>query len=339
MTAREQADQALEEVASILSSEKKVLVTTHIKPDGDALGCLIAVHRAMLQAGADSIMYLAGDSAIAPEFAFLSTLEEVRYRDTPEDASSRTLIAVDCGNAERIGNDGLVEAAPRIINIDHHGDNSRFGDVNLVVAGASSAAEIIYNIFRKMGTEITPEIAEALYTGILMDSGRFQYGSSTPSTLRVAADLISRGVDHTEVFRHLYESVPLAKAKLACRMMDSLTIACGGRLAISILEIDDFEAVGAGAELTDGLVNDLRELEGVQVAALIYARPPNGESSESYYRVSLRSSSTTVNMQRIASERGGGGHEQAAGFSSSGESARELVLFLTERVEAIFAGL
>lgn len=325
-------DRALEAIASALLKEKKVLVTTHTKPDGDGLGCLIALHRAMEQAGADSIMFMSGDSAIAPEFGFLSALEEASCREAPGDASERVLIAVDCGNAERIGNDELIAAVPLIINIDHHGDNSRFGEVNLVVPSASSTAEILYFLFKKMDIEITAEIAEALYTGILMDSGRFQYGSTTPSTLRVAADLMSRGIDHTEIFRNLYESVPLAKARLTCRMIDNLTIACDGRLAIGVLDIRDFEAAGAGVELTDGLVNNLRELEGVQVAALIYERPPNGESEEPYYRVSLRSSSEDVSMQRIAKQKGGGGHKQAAGFSATDESVQELIDFLTERV-------
>ncbi len=235
MAASEPADPALEAVADALLSEKKVLVTTHTKPDGDALGSMIAVHRALEQDGVDSIMYLSGDSTIAPEFQFLAALRDVCYRDAPADAGARTLVAVDCGNAERIGNDALLENAPRVINIDHHGDNSRFGDINLVAAGASSTAEIIYLIFQEMGTQITQEIAEALYTGILMDSGRFQYGSTSPSTLRVAADLMSRGVDHTKIFHCLYESVPVAKARLQCRMLDNLTISCDGRLAIGLL--------------------------------------------------------------------------------------------------------
>lgn len=339
MAASEPVDRALDAVAAALLKEKRVLVTTHMKPDGDALGCMIAIHRAMEQAGADSVMYMAGDSAIAPEFKFLRTLDEARTGEAPEDVSERTMIAVDCGNAERIGNDELVAAVPHIINVDHHGDNSRFGEVNLVIAGASSTAEIIYFIFQKMGIEITPEIAEALYTGILMDSGRFQYASTSPATLRVAADLIARGIDHTEIFRHLYESVPLTKARLACRMMDNLTLACDGRLAIGVLKSSDFEAAGAGVELTDGLVNNLRELEGIQVAALIYQRPPNGESAESYFRVSLRSSSERMSMQRIAKEKGGGGHKQAAGFSAGNESVEELIGFLTERVGAALDAL
>lgn len=330
MVSSDSAEKVLSEVAGTLLNEKKVLITTHIKPDGDALGCLIAMHHAMTAIGADSAMYISGSRVVAPEYDFLGTLDEVLYGAPPEDSPSRTLIAVDCGNAERIGNDELVEQAPRIINIDHHSDNSRFGDLNLVAGSASSTSEIIYFILQKMGVELSEEMAQAIYTGILMDSGRFQYASTTPATLRVAADLISLGVDHTAIFHHVYETVPVAKARLQCRMLDNMVISYNGRLAIGVLEQEDFRAAGAGADLTDGLINHLRELEGVEVAALIYAMSPDEESSEPFYRVSLRSSGEGVNVQSIARAMGGGGHRQAAGFSATGETAAELVRFITE---------
>ncbi len=320
-------------MAEALLKEKKVLLTTHIKPDGDALGCLIALHQAMVQAGADSIMYLSENRPVAPEYGFLRGLEEVHMGSAPGDAVTRTLVAVDCGNAERIGNDELVRQASRIINIDHHSDNPRYGEVNLVVGDASSTAEIIFFIMEKMGTEITPVIAEALYTGILVDSGRFQYASTSPTTFRIAADLLNAGVDHTAIFRQIFESEPLAKARLRCLMINSISFACDGRLAVGLLENEDFRSTGAGIELTDGLINSLRELEGVEVAALIYALPAEEEPGGTPgYRVSLRSSGEAVNVQKIAREMGGGGHPQAAGFTASGETPDELIRFLGEQV-------
>ena len=335
MAAPNPIDKSLRAVADALLKEKKVLLTTHIKPDGDALGCIIALHQAMVQAGADSVMYLAEDRPVAPEYGFLRGLEEVRAGSVPGDAASRTLVAVDCSNAERIGNDELVRQAPRIINIDHHSDNPRYGEINLVIGDASSTAEIIFFIMKNMGTEITPVIAEALYTGILVDSGRFQYASVSPTTFRIAADLLSAGVDHTAIFRQIFESEPLAKARLRCMMIDSIRFACDGRLAIGLLESEDFQSAGAGIELTDGLINSLRELEGIEVAALIYALPTEEEPGGTPgYRVSLRSSSGTANVQRIARKMGGGGHPQAAGFTASGKTPDELVRFLGEQVAA-----
>jgi len=326
-------DKALEATADALLRQKKVIITTHIKPDGDALGCLVAMQGAMTQAGADSIMYLSEQDAIAPEYSFFQGMDDIVRGQAPADAAQRTLVVVDCGNAERIGNEELVRQAPRIINIDHHSDNPHFGEVNLVIGSASSTAEILFFVMKRMGTEITPTIADALYTGILVDSGRFQYASTSPATLRIAADLMAAGVDHTAIYRKVYESEPLAKARLRCRMIENLRLACDGRLAIGVLESEDFNRAGAGLELTDGLINSLRELEGVTVAALIYALPPEeGAGEEPGYRVSLRSSGGAVNVQRIARKKGGGGHPQAAGFTASGESPASLEGFLREEV-------
>jgi phosphoesterase RecJ-like protein len=325
-------DKAIKAVADALLKEKKVLVTTHIKPDGDGLGCLIAVHLALAAAGIDSMMYMADERPIAPEYLFLEALGDVHTGNNPSDAGDRTLVAVDCGNAERIGNDTLIEQAPRIINIDHHGDNSRFGEINLVMSDASSTAEILFFVLKQMGVKITPEIATALYTGILVDSGRFQYASTSAVTFKVAAELITRGVDHTAIFKHVYESEPLAKARLRCRMLENVIIECAGSMAVSVLEQKDFLAVDAGPELTDGLINSLRELEDVEIAALIYSYD-TGDGLEPGYRVSLRSAGERVNVQRIAKAKGGGGHVQAAGFTAPGETPAEIIQFLIEKVE------
>ncbi|MBI5869857.1 MAG: bifunctional oligoribonuclease/PAP phosphatase NrnA [Actinobacteria bacterium] len=332
-------DRTLDSLADALRQEKRVLITCHVKPDGDAIGSLIAMHRAMSGLGADSVMYLADDSPVAPEFRWLPGLSEAVFGTPPTDHASRTLISVDCGSAERIGNEDLVVTASRIINIDHHSDNTRFGKLNLVVAGASSTAEILYFVLRKMGVELTMEIAEALYTGILVDSGRFQYSSATATTFRVAADLISRGVDHTEIFHNVYETVPLAKSRLLCRLLTNMTIACDGSLAIGLLDREDFESAGAGNGLTEGLVDNLRAIEGVRVAALIYARPggsvePGHEDApgKTLYRVSLRSSSEALDVQRIAGAKGGGGHRQAAGYTAEDESSQEIIDYLTASV-------
>ncbi|MHB0866893.1 MAG: DHH family phosphoesterase [Thermoleophilia bacterium] len=325
-------DQDLEAVAAALRQEKKCLLTVHTKPDGDALGSMAAVQLALTQLGADSVMYLAGADPIPAEYLFIETLSAAFRGELPPDAAERTLIALDCGNAERIGNDQLVADTPRIINIDHHGDNSCFGDINLVAGGASSTAEIVYHILQRLDVDITPELATALYTGILVDSGRFQYASTTAVTFQVAADLINRGVDHTAIFHHIYENMPLSKAKLLCRMLSSMVIGCDGKLAVGVLETADFQESGATYDQTDGLVNNLRAIEGVEVGALIYARPGTEPGDDTpHYRVSLRSAADEVDVQRIASLKNGGGHRQASGFSAD-ESPSQIIEFLITEV-------
>ncbi|MBE3067494.1 MAG: bifunctional oligoribonuclease/PAP phosphatase NrnA [Chloroflexi bacterium] len=325
-------DQDLEAVAAALRQEKKCLLTAHTKPDGDALGSMAAMQLALAQLGADSAMYLAGADPIPAEYLFLDTLSAAWRGELPPDSAARTLIALDCGNAERIGNDQLVAAAPKIINIDHHGDNSGFGDINLVAGDASSTAEIVYHILQRLDVEITPQLATALYTGILVDSGRFQYASTTAVTFQVAADLINRGVEHTAIFHHIYENVPLAKAKLLCRMLSGMVIRCDGKLAVGVLDAAAFRESGAAFEQTDGLVNNLRAIEGVEVGALIYARPSEEPGDDTpHYRVSLRSAADEIDVQRIASLKHGGGHRQASGFSAD-ETPEEIIEFLTTEV-------
>lgn len=332
MAADKSIDPQIDAVADALKQQQRFLLTTHIKPDADALGSMLAVYRALTRRGSDCVMYLADGEGMAPEFGFLRGLELVTSAP-PDDLAQRALCALDCGNAERIGNGGLLAAATTVINIDHHGDNTRFGDLNLVDGNASSTAEIVYHILERMGVEVDEEIAEDLYTGILVDSGRFQYASATPATFRVAADLIARGVDHTRIFRVIYETVPLAKTRLLCNMFARLTLACDGRLAIGILEPEDFANAGAEPGMTEGLVDNLRAIAGVEVGALIYRRQPHeGEDAGGVaYRVSLRSSADTVNVQAIAGVMNGGGHRQAAGFSSD-KPAAELAGFIVEKV-------
>ena len=331
-------EEALSAVAEALSRAERVLITCHVNPDADALGSMIAVHRAMTGRGADSVMYLSGSGAFAPEYRFLTAMSEAFTGEPPQDASARTIIAVDCGNAERIGNDELVGAAPFIINIDHHGDNSRFGDVNLVIGSASSTAEIIFAILGRMKIAIDLEMAKSLYAGILVDSGRFQYSSTTPTTFRVAAELIGLGVDHTAIFRQIYETTPLAKSRLLCRMFNNLTMACEGRLAIGVLEEEDFTGAGADGKLTEGLVDSLRAIEGVRVGVLIYARGSSEAEgrTETEYRVSLRSSTDEINVQQIARAKNGGGHKQAAGFSTT-DKPSETIQFLIDEVTGAFS--
>jgi phosphoesterase RecJ-like protein len=188
-----------------------------------------------------------------------------------------------------------------------------------------------------MEIDITPDIASALYTGILVDSGRFQYEATSAATFRVAADLIGRGVDHTDIFRRVYENMPLAKSKLLCHVLSSMRMLCDGRLAVGILDEAAFREAGAGAGLTEGLVDNLRAIEGVEVAALIYARLGEADGTAPHYRVSLRSAAgDDVNVQQIARLKGGGGHTQAAGFSAD-ETPDQLVEFLVEAVGAALA--
>jgi phosphoesterase RecJ-like protein len=257
-------------------------------------------------------MFLSGDAPLPREYSFMP-LGEV-LRELPEDIGERVLVAVDCAKAERMGPDQApIERAKLVINIDHHHDNSRFGDINLIAADASSTGELLRDVFRELGVELTAEIAEPLYIALVTDTGRFQYSSTTPKSYRLAAELIEAGADFHAVFRQVYESLELAKLKLLARALDRTRVIEGGRMIVSHLLRTDFAEVGAVEAYSEGIIDFLRAVEGAKLAVRI--REPPRETGPAR-RISLRSSIDELDVSAIARLFGGGGHRQAAGFSS-----------------------
>ena len=299
-------------VADALRSHDRFLLVTHENPDGDALGSLLAMKLALDSLGKDSEMYLYGDAPLPREYAFMPL--EGLLREPPEDAAERVLVALDCANEQRMGPDTtLLGQAPLSIDIDHHHDNSRFGDLNLVVGDASSTGEVLRDVFAELGVELTPEIAEALYIGVVTDTGRFQYSNTTPKTLRLAAELVEAGADVHRVFQSIYESVELAKLKLLARALERAQVYEGGRLVVSYLLRRDFTELTVAEAYSEGIIDYLRAVEGAEMAALI-REPPRRDGPAR--RVSLRASNDELDVSAIARKSDGGGHRQAAGFSS-----------------------
>jgi phosphoesterase RecJ-like protein len=319
----------LERVGAELRSRERFLLTAHEGPDGDALGSLLGLHEVLTQLGKDSVMFMAAKEFPLPiEYRFLP-LEEV-FHEPPADMADRTIVFLDCGNIDRMPVEWLTNGDNDIINIDHHHDNTRFGDVNLVEVGASCTAEIVYDLARLLGARITPEIASALYVGLITDTGKFMYENTNAHTHRVAADLIEAGVNVDETYRRLYEHVPIEKLRLVSRALDGISSHCDGRLAISYVTQADYEATGAGEEMTEGLIDNLRSIDGVKVAAVIRDLGNRGRAAR---KVSLRSSAGEVDVSAIARLNGGGGHKRAAGFSTDLEF-EQLVEFLAAEVTA-----
>jgi phosphoesterase RecJ-like protein len=305
----------MERVAAEIRDGQRFLLTTHEGPDGDALGSLLAMHHLLGRLGKDSVMFLAAKEFPLPiEYRFLP-LEEV-FHEPPADMADRTVVFLDCGNIERMPFDFLRDDGAHVINIDHHHDNTRFGDVNLVDTEASSTAEIVYQLALQLAVEITPEMASALYVGLITDTGRFMYENTGADTHRIAAELIEAGVDVNDIYRRLYESVPVEKLRLVARALEAIECPCEG-LAITYITEEDYKATGSGEEMTEGIIDFLRSLEGANVAAVIRELGSRGRAAR---KVSLRSSSDGVDVSAIARIHGGGGHVRAAGFSTNLET-------------------
>ncbi len=303
----------MEPVLAALRGHERFTVTSHENPDGDALGSLLAMHIALGALGKNSLMVLTGQSPLPGEYRFLDLSGRGLLREVPADHATRVLVAVDCANATRIADQALLEQATLTLNIDHHHDNTRFADVNLVVPEASSSGELLADIFALLGVELTPDIAEALYVALVTDTGRFQYTNTTPKALRLAADLVEAGADVHKVFQGVYETVQFAKLKLLARALDRARVFEGGRIVVSYLLRNDFGEVGAAEPYSEGIIDYLRAVEGAQLAALIREPPRDGSPAR---KVSLRASVDELDVSAIARDFGGGGHRQAAGFGT-----------------------
>ena len=319
----------IDSVAAAIRGADRFLLTTHENPDGDALGSLLSMHHILGALGKDSVMFLAAKEFPLPvEYRFMP-LEEV-FHEPPADMSDRTVIFLDCGNIDRMPVDFLTSDGLTVINIDHHHDNTRFGALNLVDVDASSTAEIVYDLAGELGVELTLEIANALYVGLVTDTGKFMYENTDERSHRMAAALLDAGVKVNDIYRRLYEHAPLEKLKLLALALEKIELREDCRIAITYISRADYEATGADEGLTEGIIDHVRTIEGTAVAATVRDLRDGARAAR---KVSLRSTDGAVDVSEIARAQGGGGHRRAAGFSTD-LSYEEIVEFLCAQVAA-----
>jgi len=303
----------LDAVADEIRAANKFLLTTHENPDGDALGSLLGMHELLKQLGKDSVMFLGADEFPLPWEYRKMPLDEVQ-NEPPSDIDSRTVIFLDCGNIDRMPVDFLQRDGVHIVNIDHHHDNTRFGTVNLVDAHASCTAEIVWEVAKELGAEVTPAIGDALYIGLVTDTGKFMYTNTSSRSHVMAAELMDSGVEAHAIYRQLYEELPFARLLLLSRALNGVQRFDGGVVTATFITRADFEETGAVETDAEGIVDHLRSVEGTKVALLV--RELLSDDRTGIRKVSLRATDGTVDVSRIARGLGGGGHRQAAGASS-----------------------
>jgi phosphoesterase RecJ-like protein len=317
-----------EVLEEIRAAEKFVLVT-HEHPDGDALGSLVAMHQALCALGKDSVMFMAADELPLPhEYRFFPF--DGLQSELPTDLDERTIVFLDCGNIDRNPVHAFKTDEAHILNIDHHHDNTRFGTVNHVVEDASCTAEIVWELMNVLDVRPTLDIAEALYVGLVTDTGKFMYENTGPRAHEMAAELIDAGVDVHGIYRRLYEGMPYPKLELLGRALHNLQRFDEGRLTFSRLSRDDFKLANAEESYSEGIIDHLRSVEGTKVAALARELVDGDRGRK---KVSLRATDGEIDVSAIARAGGGGGHRQAAGFSTE-LADDELVAFLRKQVAA-----
>jgi phosphoesterase RecJ-like protein len=321
-----------------LRDGERFLLLAHVAPDGDALGSLVAMEGVLTALGKDVLVYVAADDFPLPyEYAFLELRGLVH--EVPADLASRTVVFLDCGNIDRNPVAALRGETTCVLNVDHHHDNTRFATVNHVVPEASCTAEIVWDLMRALGVEATPEVADALYVGLVTDTGRFMYENTGTRAHVMAAELIEAGVNVQDTYRRLYEEMPYGKLALLGRALERVERHDEGSLTLTLLTREDYALAGAQESYSEGVVDHLRSVRGTKVAALARELPAaEGEDGSGARRtkVSLRSTDGAVDVSAIAREQGGGGHRQAAGFTSA-LPHDELVAFLRSAISAQLA--
>ncbi len=292
---------------ALMAAEQPLVILPHISPDGDTVGSAVALYYALQSFGKE--VYIVLDDKLPDDFAYIAeqiVLTSQQFANLG--IVHKTSICVDLSDLERLGaRRGLVDNS-YLINIDHHRTNTMFGDIQCVDAGAAATAEVIFRLLSELKVRLTAPIAEALYIAMITDTGNFKYSSTTPNTLRIAADLLEIPFDRMRAINRIYHSVPRAKAALQAAAISNTQFFAEGKIAICAVSQADLRRFAALDEYSEGIVEAVRNIAGVEVAVFIK------QQADGNTKVSMRSLSEP-DVSLIAFAHGGGGHTNAAGFS------------------------
>ena len=317
-------DTQIAAVCDAMRAEKLVAIAIHENPDSDAVGAAVGMLDLFEQLGVPGRIHISPAQPLPIAEAFLGA-DYVSHELPPHDA---TLYAIDCGSFARLALavdswDGVI------VNIDHHHDNSSYGSLNLVCPEASSASEIVCDLATALPLAIRPWAANALYAGISFDTGHFRHQNTSSHALSCAAVLVEAGADPRRIYQLLYETRTLPTLRLWARALSSVIAVAGGSGLIAVLAAADYRETGADHNETEGMVDFLRSIHGVRVAALV-KQHGNGDTS----RASLRSHG--VDVSAVAALKGGGGHREAAGFTTVG-APEEVAGWLSTELEKLLS--
>jgi phosphoesterase RecJ-like protein len=323
------AHDAREQVLERIRQDARFVLATHESVDGDALGSLVGMQGLLSALGKDSLMFMAPSELPLPEEYRWFELDHL-IQVAPADIAERTVVFLDCGNIDRNSAE-VLRAGAHLLNVDHHHDNTRFGTLDYVVDDASCTAEIIWDLMHGLGVAPTPAVAEALYVGLVTDTGRFMYENVRPRAHQMAAELIAAGVDVQAIYRRLYEDLPFAKLVLLGRALAQVQRYDDGELTLAALSAEDFQWAQAEDSYSEGIIDHLRAVKGTKVAALV--RELTAPDRRGERKVSLRATDDDVDVSAIARAQGGGGHRRAAGLTTSLE-LDDLIEFLRQEIAA-----
>ena len=295
----------LDDIAQVIKEHERFGIVAHLGPEADAIGALLGVHHILQQLGKTTHPVLR--DAVPHELCFLPGSGAIVGTDAVPHAEIDVWMVVDCGQLNRVGHDleGVLREHPLVVNIDHHADNPHFGYVNWVDVRASTTM-LIYDLARHLGVDVSDDLATCLYSGIIADTDAFRNDNVTSDVLRVASELVEYGARVREINVNLYERRTPAAMRILGYTLAHAQIDREHRLIWYAISQDDFRSTGATVNDTERVVEELRAVDGVDVAVLLK------EMENGRVKVSLRSKNG-VDVSRVAREFGGGGHPKAAG--------------------------
>lgn len=302
-------NQTLASIARLIAENNDFTLIMHVSPDGDAIGSACALRLALMALGKRVQAVCDGD--VPRIYRFLEGAEDIIK---PNDARiTSAAIAVDCADEGRMGAAGEIFAqAKHTANIDHHVTNTMFAQHNAVEANAAAAAEVVKKLIEQLDVDFGADIATCLFCGLVTDTGNFAYSNTTPDTLFAAGELLQRGADNALINRAVYRSAPVSKRRMLGLGLIKAEYLHGGKAAVCKLTRADFDRFNARDEDCEGIIDNLRDVENVEIAMLIREKEPN------VYKVSMRAKEY-ANVCAVAERYGGGGHRLAAGCTVRGE--------------------
>jgi len=293
-----------DKILHLIRSNQKFVISTHINPDGDAIGSELALYSFLTEL--NKKVWIVNTDVTPLVYSFLPNVAQIKH--VPPSEQADVLIVVDAGGLKRIGSklSTILPSNKIVVSIDHHVTNESFADYNLVEPNACATCEILYRLIRRYGMPIGKERAICLYTGIMNDTGSFRYSNTTPTAHRVAADLIPEGVQVNEIYRRVYETVPQGTIRLLAKVLNTLEITPDGKIAWLYVNQQMFKETGTKPEDVEGFTDYPRAIDTVDV--VVFLRELENGST----KVSFRSQNN-VTVDKIAADYGGGGHKYAAG--------------------------
>lgn len=322
----------LDLVADLIRREKSFIIATHIQPDGDGLGSVLGLGLWLRKIKKEVFMSWGEEIKVPPQYAFLPGINLLCRPSLIHHPSSLNFIAIDCASIERLGVlRSAAEKAQNFVNIDHHPGNTRYGKINLIDEKTSSSAELVYKVIKVAGRKsqvasyLDKDIALCLYTGIVTDTGRFQYSNTNESTFKAALELLQYGVSPNYVFQNVYENLSFPSLQLLGRILDRAKVCEEASLIYTSITQQDLKETGTKAEETENFVDHLRAVQGSRVAVIFKETP------DAKIKASLRSKNE-INVGEIARKFGGGGHRNAAGFTSDKDIPETLKILVKELI-------